>query len=134
MTTTETVAAVADFLRERLEEDAERAAAAQAQAAQYADGKWFRSGDLVRALRMEEVDAVMVEVHADPERVTREVEAARGVLALYDRMTADLDSPDLFTHDSAPAAISVLSPVLCHLARAYADHPGYRADEWTPEL
>jgi len=149
VTTTETVAEVAGFLLERLEEDAGRAAAAQAQAAQYADGgSWFRADDLVRALRMEQVDAVMIEVHADPEQVLREVEAKRRFVADYASALSERQAVRdeigrvLPTDPDAHARLSrqeseltgkaeALLPVLRVVATVYAGHPDYR-EEWRP--
>ncbi len=68
----------------------------------------------------------------DPARVLRDIQASRGVLSIYDQMTADLNAPDFLTRGMAPVAITVLAPVLCHLARAWSDHPDYQAEAWKP--
>ncbi|WP_052397247.1 DUF6221 family protein [Streptomyces sp. NRRL F-5123] len=70
----------------------------------------------------------------DPARVLRDIEAVRGVLGIYDQMAPGLDGPDAGTRGAARMTLHILRPALRHLARAYADHPDYRADEWTPEI
>ncbi|WP_335981080.1 DUF6221 family protein [Streptomyces sp. CA2R106] len=64
----------------------------------------------------------------------RETEAKQGGLRVYDQMAPEPDSPKAHARYAAQTTLRLLRPVLCHLARAYADHPDYRADEWVPEI
>jgi hypothetical protein len=110
------------FVRARLDETAARAEAAQANA-------WYQAEDLERQ-GFESADARLITYDADPARVLREVEAKRGVLAIYDQMTADAANSRAIVSSPGRIGLTVLKPVLCHMARAWADHPDYRADEW----
>jgi len=106
-----------EFVRARLEEDAGRAEAARARAEEDGVAGWFRARDVVRATGMEQVDAAMLEVHADPARVLREVCFHRGVLDAYAEA------------DGVGGRASGLGGVVRGLAAVYADHPDYRR-EW----
>lgn len=72
-------------------------------------------------------------VRHDPARVLREVEGKRGVIALYDRAVVDSKSSDFLVRGPAPMVITVLTPVLAHLAQAYSAHSDYRP-EWKPDV
>ncbi|WP_328917260.1 MULTISPECIES: DUF6221 family protein [unclassified Streptomyces] len=142
----EVVAAeVAAFLRARLDEDEADARAATPGAWSADDSDYAgairscggadviaggrRGGDASVSESTEDAPRI---ARYDPARVLRDVEATRGVLAMYDQMVVDMAAPDAATSGPGRIAVTVLTPVLCHLARAYSDHPDHRADEWAP--
>jgi hypothetical protein len=70
------------------------------------------------------VNAEFIAAH-DPARVLREIDAKRDLLRLAERAH---DYHETFTSGFA----SALEGALRLFALAYADRPGYRAEEWAP--
>jgi len=69
-----------------------------------------------------------VAVHAaewDPARVLREIDAKRGTLKMAEECTEQAKSRDYLVNGPAKMALTVLKPVLLHLAVVYADRPRY---------
>ncbi|MFI8330140.1 DUF6221 family protein [Streptomyces filamentosus] len=132
------------FLRARLDEDAELAR----QAEQVGGApSWDRAADVLllpglqtrRRLADRGVpDALQgaVEAHAarhDPARVLAEVDAKREVVNAYERMVAEFQDsgPAMVSYDRLVGSVSSLRTALEFLALPYADHPDYR-DTWRP--
>lgn len=113
------------FIQARLDEDKARADAAHGHG-------WFQERELTSYGLLEEADARLIAAHADPARVLREIEATRGILAMYDQAVTDAASSDYIVRGPARVVIGVLVPVLCHLARSWSNHPDYQADNWKP--
>ncbi|MEU6342195.1 DUF6221 family protein [Streptomyces sp. NPDC046977] len=74
-----------------------------------------------------------VAVH-DPRRVLAEVDAKRQIVQAYeDAVAAFNDSgPALSSYDRLTGSVSSLRRTVEALARPYAGHPDYRADDWRP--
>jgi hypothetical protein len=86
------------------------------------DSSWIR--------RHEALDAYLHTV--DPARVLDEVDAKRKALALYERASADAESPDHLVAMPGRVQCLALEPVFRLLALPYRDHPDYRP-EWAPQ-
>ncbi|MDP9949133.1 MULTISPECIES: DUF6221 family protein [Streptomyces] len=122
---------LAQFLRDRLDEDEQAARAAHAPNWS-TDGRTglhygVEDGWMTDALTTADADHI---ARHDPARVLREVEAKRRLLTDYEENAADLDAQHAPDMDYVGRADG-LETALQHLATAYADHPDYR-DAWRP--
>lgn len=116
---------LADFLRERLDED--EAMAKAAQQTTMANGPLAdQAGPCVSDEGYAYIDRF------GPARVLREVTAKRAMVARHSRNPGTVfDSCDWCSHEAADYPWPC--PDIRDLASAWADHPGYRA-EWAPPL
>lgn len=73
-------------------------------------------------------DCLHVAEH-DPERVLREIDAKRQILARACEALKDAESPDYLMRGPARMSLVVLEPIVKELAIVYEGRPGYR-EEW----
>lgn len=121
------------FLRARLDEDAEVARAAHGRVDGPLGVRWWTPEEIKTRLWGDQIhmsDAVHIARHA-PARVLREVEAKRAIIGTIEQALKEAEFPDHLVSRPARVALLLLEPIGRQLAAIHADHPDY-LEAWRP--
>lgn len=128
---------LADFLRARCDEEQTEARQAGVRSVTWNErGTWWLEGVEHVVVGDEEAfchphNAAHIERH-DPARVLADVEAKRGILDMYDQLTAIIRNPasDLSLQAARTQQLAIIK-TLKLLAAPYASHPDHK-ETWRP--